>query len=337
MNTNEIMVISHNDCNDGTAAAWCLNRYNDFALKEENFILLNHGGVEQQLEEKGFFKNLKSIKQLFVLDYSLPISLLHFILENNNSIQITEIDHHKTFWERSGDKETTTGVLEELKRSGRYTYLFDNRLSGAVLTYLSTTLDREDLDRVLGIEDEEILRFHLDDIVPRWLLCIQDRDIWLWRYPESKAFCETFYLAIRNPMNVILDKEIESKYERFINQGEALVEAKAIQLDILAEHAIDIRIRVNGERVKGKFVNCNKFFTSELGNLLLKRDEETKFVISTEFTGEYWKCGIRSTKDFDSTLISKHFGGGGHFQASGFRVPDPMKMLETLTAFMFSN
>ena len=325
---NEILVISHGDCNDGTGAAWAINERYDGSIPLENFFLLKHGKLEEQLTKMGFFEKLPTCRTLYVLDYSLPIAFLQRLLKED--IKIIEIDHHKTFWERAGTSLATEEYLEEFKQTGKYEYYFHNGMSGAVLTWLyAHRLDEEDFQTILEKEGEELYEY-LDKEVPDCLLLIQDRDIWLWRHNESKAYCEAFFLYNRQPSKLIADMDLDKHTERFITEGESLLWQKDIQLADLMKQARDVAIEVDGKQVKGKFVSCSKFFTSELGNLLIRSEEDVKFAIMVDFDKTFWKCGVRSTPDFDSTIIAKQFGGGGHAQACGFRFHEPMVLLRML-------
>ena len=40
--------------------------------------------------------------------------------------------------------------------------------------------------------------FYNDKEMPKFLACIQDRDIWTWKIQESKAFCDGFYNLMKN-------------------------------------------------------------------------------------------------------------------------------------------
>lgn len=323
---NQIFVISHGDCNDGTGAAWAINERYDGAIPLENFFLLKHGNIKEQLTQMGFFERLPQCTQLYVLDYSLPIAFLKELLERG--IKITEIDHHKTFWERAGTALATEEYLEELQENGNYRYYFHNGMSGAVLTWLYANIE-EHLDDILKMEGEELYEF-LDKNVPDCLLYIQDPDIWLWRHNDSKAYCEAFFLYNREPLKLIANKDLDGLTAHFISEGESLLWQKDIQLTNLMKQACDVAVEVDGHQVKGKFVSCSKFFTSELGNLLIRSGEDIKFAVLVDFDKDLWKCGVRSTPDFDGTIIAKQFGGGGHAQACGFRIHDPMMLLRML-------
>lgn len=324
---DQILVISHGDCNDGTGAAWALNERHDCSIPLENFFLLKHGNIEGQLTDMGFFDKFAYCQILYVLDYSLPFALLQRLLKAD--VKIIEIDHHKTFWDRAGTSIATEEYLEKFKETGKYQYYFHNGMSNAVLTWLYANLEEEELLRVLEMEGEPLYEY-LDTHVPDCLLFIQDRDIWLWRHNDSKAYCEAFFLYNREPLKLIANQDLDSLTPRYITEGESLLWQKDIQLSDLMKQARDVSINIDGEQVKGKFASCSKFFTSELGNLLIRSEEDVKFAILVDFDKDFWKCVVRSTPDFDSTVIAKQFGGGGHAQACGFRIHEPMVLLRMM-------
>ena len=318
MEKKTALVITHKQCNDGLTAAWVIKDHfknQGIELKEEDIYFLAHTGEQlEDLEQLGFWQKLHDhpeIETIYVTDFSLHFDPLNLISCLFPHVKIVEIDHHKTAFERD---QSTINAIDALKAAGRYESYMNNRMSGAVLTwlYFNKGYRNEDIDHLTQAELDTML----DKEVPKWILYIQDRDIWKWSYPESKAFCYTFMnmgLTLGD-----LDQFVDpSIMETFINQGTFGLRVQQNQLDILKEYTIDIEYPLDGKVLKGKAVNVNLFFTSDLGNQLVNM-EGVDFALLYSYNGEYWKCGLRSKTDVDVSKIASAFGGGGHAQASGF-------------------
>lgn len=319
------LVISHAKCNDGLTSAYILQYHHKLSglhedIKEEDIYMMSHSGyLYKDLEEKGFFKNLKTADNLYVLDYCLNKEVLFKIVKEYPNLTVIEIDHHKTALER--DQETMD-LISQLDKRGRYIDIIDTRMSGAVLTYIwmfKPTL----LDDLEDIQDEEQLHRLIDLHVPDWLLYIQDRDLWLWRYKSrSEPFCYIFMNNIRDIKDFekypfILSTQTQELTNAFIEQGKNCLGILNKQVNELANNAFKIKYVLDGFEYIGEAVNVNQYFTSDIGNLISHKDGNN-FALMFEYNGKCWKCGLRSRKGVDVSKIAAKFGGGGHAQASGF-------------------
>ena len=96
--------------------------------------------------------------------------------------------------------------------------------------------------------------------------------------------------------------------EQYENQIQSIIDERGyfeVKLDLLG--------------VAGYAVNASSLFSSGLGSKLCRLDDEHKYAVTFTFIEKNRiKCSIRSTDDFDCSVIAKYFGGGGHPQASGF-------------------
>jgi hypothetical protein len=117
-----------------------------------------------------------------------------------------------------------------------------------------------------------------------------------------------------NDLDQFLNRSV---VENFINQGVFGLLVQHNQINLLMENTTDITYPVDGKVLKGKAVNVNLFFTSDIGNRLVNM-EGVDFALMYSYNGEYWNCSLRSKKNVDVSKIATAFGGGGHAQASGF-------------------
>jgi len=67
-------------------------------------------------------------------------------------------------------------------------------------------------------------------------------------------------------------------------------------------------------------VNAVSEFTSDLGNILALRTGTFAVVFKID-SAQFVKVSLRSLRGFDVSQIALQFGGGGHPQASAFRLP----------------
>jgi nanoRNase/pAp phosphatase (c-di-AMP/oligoRNAs hydrolase) len=86
----------------------------------------------------------------------------------------------------------------------------------------------------------------------------------------------------------------------------------------MAEPKAAMPVTLLGET--GLMVNAPSPFTSEVGNLLALRSGTFGLVWKLD-KPDTIKVGLRSIAPFDVEKLARAFGGGGHAQASAFRLP----------------
>lgn len=242
------------------------------------FLALDHGDVQSP-------HDLPEVagRAIYILDFSFPRDILGHI--DSRAAKLVLLDHHQSA------AETLTGFA---CRSG--VVHFDMKSSGARLAWAF---------------------FHPDQTPPDLVRYVEDRDLWVWQYPESAS-----YLAA-------LDME-PFEFERwhaicrfdaaeqaaFMVRGQAM-DAKFNQLaQQLARHPQALRL--NG--IDGLMVNAPGFFHSVLGDLLCRQCDTFALMWSVDHKGQV-KCGLRSGSGFNCIPLAQSMGGGGHAQASAFRMP----------------
>jgi oligoribonuclease NrnB/cAMP/cGMP phosphodiesterase (DHH superfamily) len=217
---------------------------------------------------------LPNAKNVYILDFSYSKPILEKLASQVTQLKV--IDHHKT-------------AEEDLK--GLPFCTFDLNHSGAVLSWKAFNKGP----------------------VPKLLAYIEDRDLWKFALPNSKAinawiqsYPQTF--AAWDEMN----KEIEK--EGIVKEGEAILRDQTGRVAQAVKH---YRWEFIGN-YKVPIVNTS-LFMSEVANLLLEQHPEVPFA-GYKFLREdgKWQYGLRSRKDFDCSAIARLVGGGGHPQASGF-------------------
>ncbi|MBP9904605.1 MAG: phosphoesterase [Rhodoferax sp.] len=159
--------------------------------------------------------------------------------------------------------------------------------------------------------------FYPDEPLPDLVRYVEDRDIWVWQYPESSSFLasldmEPFEFARWHA----IAKLDATGLAAYITRGEAM-DAKFKQLAVqIAQQAHTLRF--NG--VDGWMVNAPGVFHSEVGHLLCQRSGSFALMWTLDRKGQV-KCGLRSRGNFSCIALAESMGGGGHAQAAAFRMP----------------
>jgi len=218
-------------------------------------------------------------KDVFIVDFSYHRDTLIALKEQANSL--TVIDHHKS-------------AMEDLQ--GLDYCVFDLDRSGAVLTWQTLFPNKP---------------------LPRLLAYIQDRDLWQWQLPDSKAVSAAL-LTLNKTFELWLPYLEDSSVNELIIKGNAIVDYQNQQLARTPKGDKVPMAEIAGYTVP--CVNCTHLI-SEMGEILaqghpfaaLYFDRLDKRIFS-----------LRSAKDgIDVAEIAQKYGGGGHFHAAGFAIDKP--------------
>jgi oligoribonuclease NrnB/cAMP/cGMP phosphodiesterase (DHH superfamily) len=215
-------------------------------------------------------------------DICYPRQDLEYLAEHSD---ITVLDHHLTAAKSCGDLKYCN---------------FDINHSGSVMSW----------------------NFCFPDVEAPFLLkCVEDRDIWKWKIPNSKTYLSVIDSYPKTLESwAIMEIELESPElrKKFLVEGEAIERYSDILIDRLSRNSY--LKKVQGYEIP--IVNA-PLFQSEV---LEKLSEEFPFAIGYYFNGKNYICSLRSNKKNPNAVnvseialkIAK--GGGGHFNASGCQI-----------------
>ena len=98
-------------------------------------------------------------------------------------------------------------------------------------------------------------------------------------------------------------------------EGAVLIKQQDFNVSRLlnAQHLITL----NG--VEGLAVNAPSMFSSDLGHALANLSGTFGLTYYYHGNRQFYACSLRSIGEFDVSELAKHFGGGGHQNASGFK------------------
>lgn len=211
-------------------------------------------------------------------------------------------------------------VMLELAKRSKYTVVLDH--------HKSAQADLEDLieDNIVGGEfDMERSGammawnfFFFDQEPPEFIEYVQDRDLWRKKLPN----CEEINLAMFSYEYTFenWDEIAALPISSLLKDGKAIHRKHMKDVHELID-TCEQRMTIGGfENIRT--VNANHFFGSDLCAILCK---EEPFAAYYSYNSDgLIVFGLRSNADYehaqDVSIIAKAYGGGGHVNASGFRV-----------------
>jgi oligoribonuclease NrnB/cAMP/cGMP phosphodiesterase (DHH superfamily) len=151
---------------------------------------------------------------------------------------------------------------------------------------------------------------------PYLLQIIQDRDLWRFEFPETKAVQAALFSY---PYDFEVWDDLVKAGPDLEDEGEAIMRKQMKDIQEMIDSGFVQRATICGHDVP--VLNCPYFYVSEAGHILAEGED---------FAACYWDIegyrvfGLRSKEDgVDVSEIASQYGGGGHKHAAGFKVPIP--------------
>lgn len=220
-------------------------------------------------------------KEVYIIDFSFKRPILEEMRKQAESLVI--LDHHKT---AKDDLEGFPGAIFDMNRSG----------AGIAWDYFFPSSPR-----------------------PSLVNYVEDRDLWKFQLPNSKA-----YTAFIQSFDIDLDTWINEVSQQFSTMGSDTLEAGKSLLRMQDKYVKQIcanaELKRIGEHI-GPYVQTS-ILMSEVCDYLIKNYPGNYPFAFYSFKRKDGKTqyGLRSRSDFDVSIIAKQFGGGGHKQAAGFEL-----------------
>ena len=244
---------------------------------QAQFLGLDHGEVKAVGELPALDGRV-----VYILDFSFPLELMQAI--DVRAAKLVVLDHHKSAAESLTGFACRCGVVH-----------FDMKKSGARLAWEFFQPDRP---------------------LPDLVRCVEDRDIWVWQYADSKAFLAALDME---PYEFARWADIAAfdvpKMAAFSARGQAMDEKFSKLAADMAEGAQPVVF--NG--VKGLMLNAPSVFHSLIGETLSLQSGTFALMWHAHKSGGI-KVGLRSQPGFDCIPLASSMGGGGHAQACGFKM-----------------
>ncbi len=288
------VVIYHDDCHDGFAAALaCWMRWGDDGVE---YIPAQYG--QQPPDVAG--------KNVLIVDFSYKRDVTAAMAATVARMVI--LDHHKTAkdelagWRVFVDKLHSPMTLDHVNAA----WAHNDRIN--------TTLFHFDLDRSGA-------RMAWDFCwpctpSPRLIEFVQDRDLWEWKFgDDSRAVHMLLATAPRT----------FSHWSSLISMPQAALDQGYLLLEYYNQLVGKFADRAHGMRIGGHFImasNCPPEFASDVANRLLQLHPSIPFAATYNDGKEARGYSLRSEDSrVDVSQVAAKFGGGGHRNAAGFGSP----------------
>lgn len=234
------------------------------------------GSYTDQMYDLELFRD----RGVYLVDFSYKREVVEEIIKIAKFVRL--IDHHKS-------------ALEDLKGLKNLDFCnSSNEFSGAMLAW-----------RWLFPTEEPPLMIEL----------IQDRDLWKFKYPETKDFSQ-YLFSLDYDFETWLDtmeaaKNTSRFFSSMLTQGAAIERKHMKDVKELSKYAFNIRI----EDTIIPCLNVPYMMASDAGNLL---SENVPFAVTYYESGKGVHLSFRSQPEgADVSQIAFRLGGGGHKNASG--------------------
>lgn len=204
--------------------------------------------------------------------------------------QVVVLDHHVTARERLLRDFAWVGELE----ADGHVLRFDLDHSGSVLAWRY---------------------FHPDAPVPTLLGYVQDQDLWTWALPDSDAVNAA--IGSHPYTFEIWDRLAAAPIEELVREGMPILRANRMEVERRLDHAF--AVTVGTRRVEAVNATTNR---SQLGHRLAQRARFGQpWGLVYRVDGSDVFATLYSIGELDVSKIALEYGGGGHKNAAGFRVP----------------
>lgn len=298
--------VYHFPCLDGLTAAWAVRKkHPDIA-----FVPSNYGDSTDLSLFEG--------KHVLLVDFTYPRDIVEELVSIAASVTI--LDHH----------ESAQTVLQPLLDEGLVEGEFDMGRSGARMAwdYFFPADERNLFDTDTGVSDYDTgtdtwVKTGTTGTVPRLVDYVQDRDLWTWLLPNSRAvnaWIGSHQMTFDSWDFIAAELQDGPRFGEIAEIGAAVV----AQLDNFVNMAIQSSKRhmiIGGYEVP--VVNAPYYLSSDIGNILCDNEPfsatyfdngkgERVFSLRSKFGKQAGALNVAN--------IAKLYGGGGHAPASGFRV-----------------
>jgi oligoribonuclease NrnB/cAMP/cGMP phosphodiesterase (DHH superfamily) len=290
------VVIYHAFCADGFGAAWAIHQAalaEHFGNADILYVPVTYGDRESVVEKLVTGLDTYHV-DIHIVDFSLP----HALFDRLTNVMrcVTYLDHHKgAESELEAARQTCIdqGIPEHI--------VFDNDYSGCVLAWK---------------------HYHNGTVPPAFLIRIEDRDLWRFQFPDTKAVAAAVYSY---PMDFGVWDQFDTGDDGCVDletEGMAILRAHNKNVSALTQDNNVSFYSFNGIRIA--VVNCAWFMVSDVCHQLL--DEHPDIDAAAGYHVPQYgraKWSFRARKDgVDLPTLLKQYGGGGHQAASGVEFSD---------------
>ena len=287
------VVYYHANCADGFMAAFCIwMKYSQFGENEISgmeFIPVNYG----YKPDIDFLKD----KLVYVVDFSFEPEVMKSIMEVAN---IVWLDHHKTSIEAWNAYKLSLGV-GWVGWNENNVIVHDTTKSGAMLAW----------EHIWG-----------NTLPPNYIKWTDDRDRWVFQYPESRAF--HIGMQTHKPWdfyNVYELLHLDGTATEVAKKGLTIIDFINGQVEQAIKASVHKNLQLPDGTTVPVVITNSPNNISEVGEAIYKQNPSAIAVMwFYSYKEEKIICSLRSDPSIDASVVATQFSGGGHPQACGFKI-----------------
>lgn len=284
----------HAGCFDGFGAAYAA--WFNLGIEETSYHPVSYNSPLPDYDDP-------ELDTIYIVDFSIKPE--EFDRLTSRGVRIVLLDHHKSAFEEYAAYfgwEEKGGAYEQYLGES-YIY-FNMEYSGAYLTW----------------------QYFNTSEPPKLIQYISDRDLWKFRLENSRlihAMLCTYPFEFEVYSKLHKSLEDPQREEVLLEEGRVVLRYHDLLIDKICHDAQMVQI----DEFRVPMVYTNILF-SEVPEALTKRYPDAEFAIYKYPKGNGMiQYGFRSRNDFDVSEIAARYGGGGHKNAAGCTVRDPIEVI----------
>lgn len=220
-------------------------------------------------------------RHVYIVDFSYPLSLMEQICEVAE--KVTLLDHHES----------------------------------AIQACKHITAKNFDMSRCTTERSGAAIAWNfVSGYTPLLVKFVEDYDTWKFQHEETKLINAALDLeerSVRHYFELVTERSIAS----LVHTGQTLIALQDVYLDSIM-HGCLRTMPIGGMNLT--VANANGMFASKLGNRIAEANDPK--IGATYYDTRHGRVfSLRSIGDIDVSEIAKLYGGGGHKNAAGFKVP----------------
>lgn len=277
--TEKTVVLYHDKCADGFGAAWAV--WKSLGNIGVQYLPVSYN---EPPPPKAY-----DCEILYIVDFSYDQETLLDLAKEGGPSKIVVIDHHKTAQAALEPEEWRELTIIEV--------VFDMSKSGAVLTW----------------------EYFHDEPVPLLLHYVQDRDLWQWKMPDSKAvsaYLRSAAWEFEKWDHIDAAMRHVPGMDAIIIAGQAVLAGEDAMVELICKEAYWRHV---GDHLDAVVAVNTPVLQSECCDYLKRKYPRSDFIAAYFDKADGRRLwSLRSDPPFDVSVVAKEVGGGGHAQAAGF-------------------
>lgn len=268
------IIIYHKNCLDGIFSAGVVYKFLNNASESVSFVPMDY--------TDGFDMNMLDKETiLWIVDFSFSYDDMKIM--NESAYKVYWYDHHIS-------SESILFMKEELNN---IEMVINIKHSGAYITW----------NELFSKEE-----------VPKCILLVEDRDLWRFKYDETRHFTESLisYPKLSPNSDTVQNLLNKSNIEPYVREGVVLSRAKEKRI----ERAINKGFYGTIKGHNAFFVNASEDI-SEIGERIYLSNIDPIVAVIFNIEESIIRFSLRSNS-INVEDIARSFSGGGHISAAGF-------------------